>query len=100
MKIKIYHSDPPDFLAQRKFDEFPDGYEQVAEVEAMGLDAAFTDTNSIDDYWGKNANVTLKTNKECRSSSVGDVFQVVGGNYYRCAIIGWKEFTPRKEEKE
>jgi len=49
-----------------------EAYEIVAFVEAEDLDAAFRDTNTIENYWWENENVTEIVDKT-RSTSVGDI---------------------------
>ena len=53
------------------------------------LEHAFMKTNSIDDAWWNNKDVTaMFPNDGCRSTSVGD--QVLVGNVkYNCDIAGW-----------
>ena len=49
-------------------------YDLVAEVDTNNLEQAFMSTNSIDDGWWNNENVTPKFSAEgCRSTSCGDV---------------------------
>lgn len=92
MKISVYHSINPDFLATRNLHEFPYGYVHVANVECESIDEAFRDTNTINDYWGNNRNVEMLAHN-CRSTSVGDVVETPTG-HYRCEMVGWKHFKP------
>jgi hypothetical protein len=45
---------------------------------------AWEQTNSIDQYWGDNLSVEMQVEGGCRSSMVGDVFELEDG---RCFIV-------------
>ena len=56
---------------------------------AEKLDKAFMLTNSINDAWWNNKDVTkMFPNKTCRSTSVGDMV-LVGTKKYVCDPAGW-----------
>ena len=53
------------------------------------LDIAFVKTNSINDAWWDNKEVTaMFPNKTCRSTSVGDMI-LIGNVKYKCEPVGW-----------
>ena len=55
------------------------------------LEMAFMLTNSIDDAWWNNTEVTKMFNSEgCRSTSTGD-FILVGDVKYKCEAAGWSK---------
>ena len=52
---------------------------------------AFMLTNSINDAWWNNKDVTkMFPNKTCRSTSTGDMV-LIGTKKYLCEPVGWKE---------
>ena len=54
------------------------------------LETAFVKTNSIDDAWWNNEEVTkMFPDAACRSTSVGDMV-LVGKDKYVCSASGWK----------
>jgi PBP1b-binding outer membrane lipoprotein LpoB len=58
-------------------------------------DDLFRITNSINDYWGNNAEVSLEPNAErafMSSSSVGDIYKDQSGEYYVYTDVGVKTF--------
>ncbi len=67
-------------------------YEIVAEVECEDKNQVFQLTNTIDDYWWNNDEVTaLKT--KTRSTSVGDIVEDVENNKFWMVLgLGWKKF--------
>ena len=55
------------------------------------LEFAFMKTNSIDDAWWNNEEVTkMFGDKGCRSTSVGDMV-LVGTDKYLCESTGWSK---------
>ena len=90
MIFQVFHSEPPDFFAQRDLMEFPHGFVHVASVEAVSIDEVFYLTNSIDIPWHQHDGVSAY--KETRSTSVGDVVVSQDGRHYRCERIGWTRF--------
>ena len=60
-------------------------------TDAEKLDLAFMKTNSIDDAWWNNKEVTKMYDGEgCRSTSVGD-HVLVGESKYLCEMSGWSK---------
>ena len=76
--------------------EFEDNSRTVAFVEVdkslsieEKLDIAFVKTNSINEAWWDNKEVTaMFPNKTCRSTSVGDMI-LIGNVKYKCEPVGW-----------
>ena len=57
--------------------------------EAEMLDKAFMLTNSIDDAWWNNKEVTKMFDGDaCRSTSVGDMV-LIGTKKFKCENMGW-----------
>jgi len=57
------------------------------------LEKAFMLTNSIDDAWWNNKDVTkMFDGDSCRSTSVGDMV-LVGTMKYKCESSGWSEVS-------
>ena len=55
------------------------------------LDIAFIKTNSLNEAWWDNKEVTaMFPDKTCRSTSVGDM-ALVGNMKYKCESTGWVE---------
>ena len=53
------------------------------------LDIAFVKTNSIDEAWWDNKEVTaMFPDESCRSTSVGDMV-LIGKVKYKCEAVGW-----------
>ena len=85
--IKIWHKKDPNF---REATTFPlDDYEAIAEVASDDLDKAFEVTNTISHFWAENEEVSMLVNKGCRSSSVGDLFQL-NGKFYQVMGRGFE----------
>ena len=110
MKVKIYHAKYPNFgyEAIRASGVFPKDFVHVADVEVKtkdiieGLEEAYRLTNTIEVIW----NLAHKSNVKCfidrpRSTSVGDVLEVQGKQYY-CHFACWKtiEDSPVWVEKK
>ena len=76
---------------------FDEDAHTVAFVECPGgmttdekLEFAFMKTNSIEDGWWNNKEVTKMFDGDaCRSTSSGD-FVLVGNKKYKCAPVGWE----------
>ena len=77
---------------------FEDAPETVAFVEVKKdatinekLETAFMKTNSIDDGWWNNKEVTkMFGGPTCRSTSAGDMV-LIGNTKYKCEMTGWSE---------
>ena len=77
---------------------FEDSPRRVAFVEVdkslsieEKLDIAFIKTNSLNEAWWDNKEVTaMFSDKTCRSTSVGDM-ALVGNMKYKCESTGWME---------
>ena len=55
------------------------------------LETAFMKTNSIDDGWWNNKEVTkMFGGPTCRSTSAGDMV-LIGNTKYKCEMTGWSE---------
>jgi hypothetical protein len=55
------------------------------------LEIAFTKTNSINDAWWSNEDVTpMFPDEACRSTSTGDMV-LVGNEKYKCEMSGWSK---------
>ena len=53
------------------------------------LDIAYVKTNSIDEAWWDNKEVTaMFPEKSCRSTSTGDMV-LIGKVKYKCEAVGW-----------
>jgi len=53
------------------------------------LDIAFVKTNSINEAWWNNTEVTVMfPDKSCRSTSTGDMV-LIGKVKYKCEAVGW-----------
>ena len=53
------------------------------------LDIAYVKTNSIDEAWWDNKEVTaMFPDKSCRSTSIGDMV-LIGKVKYKCESVGW-----------
>ena len=62
-------------------------------LETQKCDKAFMLTNSIDDGWWNNDDVTPMFDGDgCRSTSVGDQV-LVGNTKYECSPYGWEIVT-------
>ena len=62
-------------------------------LETQKCDKAFMLTNSIDNAWWKNDDVTPMFDGDgCRSTSVGDQV-LVGNTKYECSPYGWEIVT-------
>jgi hypothetical protein len=77
------------------FDETPHTVALVEVSKALStdekLDKAFMLTNSIDDAWYNNKEITKMFDGDgCRSTSVGDM-ALVGTEKYKCESLGWSK---------
>jgi hypothetical protein len=69
---------------------FAQGFYRLAgSVEGNDLESAFHLTNHIDHSWTENTGVE-PTDAPQRSSSVGDLFEVVGAGWHVCASVGFE----------
>ena len=68
---------------------FPQDYKKVADVKANNIDDVYSSTNSFEEFWGNNENVTVFGDKKYRSTSMGDIIVDENNNVFRCAFIGW-----------
>lgn len=94
--IKVYHRIEPDFLPVSN----PDlkDYIFVADVESNVLETAFELTNNIENNWTENEKVTTEL-KECRSTSVGDLFFYTPYNaWYVVDRIGFTQSELKGEQ--
>lgn len=66
-------------------------YRKVAEINTNDLEEAYKLSNSIDDYWGNNPEVTL-FNEKNKSSSIGDIF-VQDNKAYVVATMGFEKLS-------
>ena len=79
-------------------DNGPGGVNTVAFVECPGgmtvdekLEFAFMKTNSIDDAWWNNSEVTVMFDGDgCRSTMVSDMV-LIGTEKYKCESAGWSK---------
>ena len=84
-------------VAGKRYKAFREEPKEVAQVWVdknlninQILDKAFMLTNSIDDAWWNNEEVTKMFGGEgCRSTSVGD-FVLIGAKKYECMMAGWE----------
>jgi hypothetical protein len=83
--IKIWHKVDSNF---REGGSFPSDFELIATVETDDLEHAFERTNTIEHYWGENEEVEILVDRGCRSSSVGDVFEL-NGEAHQVASCGF-----------
>ena len=79
-------------------------YEKVAVIHAafedvpttvafVEVEKAFVKTNSIDDAWWNNTEITkMFDGVSCRSTSVGDMV-LIGNRKYKCENAGWSEMS-------
>jgi hypothetical protein len=87
MFFRVYHAENPTFRKEQA-DNFPQGYNHVANVECPQMSDVFRYTNHIDTAWWTNKWVDCLV--KSRSTSVGDVIQdTESGDYFVCAPFGW-----------
>lgn len=102
MKVELYHKKVLGFPFDPMPNDFPEGYDKVADLDVGGkdwLEQVFECTNHIDSDWTKNPQVkklypnslTGALAHRQRSTSVGDVV-VNGTERWYCAPIGWVRF--------
>ena len=91
MTVEVWHA------TENRFSEDATGHVQVAIVELPddmksidALEKAFQLTNHIDVPWWDNEEVTRTTQKDCRSTSTGDIVRI-GTKSWRVLGIGWEE---------
>lgn len=92
MKYKVYHAKRPNFGMGDPIEFNEDNFELVAEVEVPDdhYGEVFRLTNTIDEVWWENPEVTLI--KRSRSTSTGDVIVREDGLRRRCDMVGWTTF--------
>ena len=84
-KVAVIHSAFEDAPTTVAFVEVDPGLSDTDKLER-----AFMLTNSINDAWWNNEEVTKMVTGACRSTSTGDMV-VVGTKKYKCEAVGWKE---------
>ena len=77
------------------FDEKPHVVAMMAVDKALPvsekLEKAFMLTNSIEDAWWNNKEITkMFDGRSCRSTSVGDMV-LIGTEKFKCEAAGWSE---------
>jgi hypothetical protein len=87
--MQVWHAKQPTF-GMGPTPAWPDDYELVAEVECDTPGEAFRLTNHIDRAWWKNPGVQVVGEPRHRSTSVGDVVEIVDGDVLRVAGLGWE----------
>lgn len=85
--ITIYHKIESDFWTPAT-DFDPKLFDIVGYVRTEDLDVAYLKTNNIDSSWTLNEEVTMAPRGGCRSSSIGDVFEL-NGEYFAVAVFGF-----------
>jgi len=71
--------------------QFPEDYDQVADVEGDDLDQVYRLTQNLDgEDWTSGPRVSNVQITEARSSSVGDMFVDEDGRLWQVDFIGWK----------
>jgi hypothetical protein len=111
---KVYHDRLPTFRDSDPFfldgdNHLPNKYELVAEVTIEArekpltnegvLEIAYEQTNTINDVWWKNPNVKKLVDRDCRSTSVGDIVRI-DVCYYIVKMVGWGIIKPRWYERD
>lgn len=96
--IKVYHRKIPTFSEDTDAAAMAwntGGFELVAEVYgSTSLDRAYQLTNTIDQSWWRNPDVTMRGDRDsCRSTSVGDIIERDDRRY----IVSNLGFTEIKE---
>jgi len=88
-EMKVYHAREPIYRGS-EFDRPLDrsAFELVAEVKAVNLEEAFRLTNTVDQEWWLNEQVTVWC-WACRSTSVGDVIETADGEGYLVERVGF-----------
>ena len=99
MIAEVWHA------TERLFHEDATGHVQVAIVELPddmdnmnAIEEAYHLTNHIHIPWWDNAEVTRTTQKDCRSTSTGDIVRI-GTKSWRVLGIGWEEIIEQKENE-
>ena len=89
-KVAVIHSDYRDGVAPTTV-AFVSLDEKMCDLEKC--EKAFMLTNSIDDAWWNNKDVTPMFDGDgCRSTSAGD-YVLVGNTKYLCDAMGWSKIT-------
>ena len=85
-KVVVIHCASEDSLRRVAFVEV----DKSLSIEEK-LDIAFIKTNSLNEAWWDNKEVTaMFPDKTCRSTSIGDM-ALVGNMKYKCESTGWVE---------
>lgn len=89
-RYSVYHANQPNFMGDARIAaaQWPDGFTQVAVVEADNKDQVFSCTNHVYSNWTDNAGVESFTENP-RSTSVGDVIEDESGVRWMVAFSGW-----------
>lgn len=76
-------------------DDFSKNFDLVAYIDDIDdVEKAFFLTNTIENYWWDNENVTKGEKDGYRSTSVGDVVKLSDGTFYMVGGSGWDEVFP------
>ena len=93
--IKKYDGVENVVVIHAAFDETPHTVALVEVSKALStkekLEKVFMLTNSINDAWWNNKEITKMFDGDgCRSTSVGDML-LIGTEKYKCDILGWSK---------
>ncbi len=86
MMSLVYHCKEP----AERCRQFPRDFELVAAVRSTKVEEVFDLTSSIDTHWSENRKV--KTFKESRSTTLGDVIVTPHG-MFRLGFSGWENMS-------
>jgi hypothetical protein len=90
MSITIYHKLVPTFTPTNLARVSIRGYQEVAVVDACGLDDAYCKTQNVHASWMDDRCVKLKRVPQARSTSVGDLMRI-GHTFYEVDMVGFKQ---------
>lgn len=90
MKDSVRAKDPMSWIKIPKEFKLEDYGPVIAYVDTNSLDDCFMLTNHITHNWTLNPKVTMATEAKVRSSSVGDMFELVDDGYYVVDSTGFK----------
>jgi hypothetical protein len=97
MTIRVYHRRDPRFIDGGEARVSLADFHFVALVETTDLDRAYERTNTIDRYWPGNEGVAVADLppglKGYRSTSVGDILEVVGAGFSMVSFIGFRSIA-------
>lgn len=98
-QVWVLHAVEPQFFGTKKSDQVARGLvarldiEFPTEVEINTvLEKAFEKTNSIEEHWFNNKEVTASWEKNQRSTMVGDIFMTYD-RVFQVEACGFKELT-------